>query len=412
MCQEASKNPFSLFQSMNKASHRKTSISERQDPGTNSSGASGTRRIIFLDQTKAIMIALVIATHTILVGTLFTTDLKQIIEAAPSYEAISFWFGWICNTFYMNILFLISGYLLPSSVHKRGVTHFAKHRLLRLGVPLMIAIFILNNITPIAGLIIPSSTVYGKDLNELPLNRIGPQWFLLVLIIFNSIYCLWVSIRKNKFSVDNTKPLPSARAWLISAIVLGMLELIMSYFSGFWVDLKDSNFDGLGYQGIHLWTYGFLFFLGCKAASHQWLERIDKRLAIQWLQLSVGLTVCLLAANHARLMFSLSRDYFQLITPIMTFLTPLIGWGFIAAILTWNQEHEHSNSDWLVRAGKDSFGAYLVHIPLLAGAMVGFYTIGIRNIWIIAVGATAIAIVLSFSASHQLRRIPFIKTII
>ena len=96
----------------------------------------------------------------------------------------------------------------------------------------------------------------------------------------------------------------------------------------------------------------------------------------------------------------------------MTFLTPLIVWGFIAAILTWNQEHEHSNSDWLVRAGKDSFGAYLVHIPLLAGAMVGFYTIGIRNIWIIAVGATAIAIVLSFSASHQLRRIPFIKTII
>jgi flagellar biosynthesis protein FlhB len=73
-----------------------------------------TGRIIFSDQVKAIMIALVIATPTILVGTLFTTDLKQIIEAAPAHEAISFWFGWICNTIYMNILFLISGYLLPS----------------------------------------------------------------------------------------------------------------------------------------------------------------------------------------------------------------------------------------------------------------------------------------------------------
>ena len=49
-----------------------------------------TGRIIFSDQVKAIMIALVIATPTILVGTLFTTDLKQIIEAAPAYEAISF----------------------------------------------------------------------------------------------------------------------------------------------------------------------------------------------------------------------------------------------------------------------------------------------------------------------------------
>ena len=312
----------------------------------------------------------------------------------------------------MNILFLISGYLVPNSVHKRGVEHYVKHRLLRLGIPLIIAILLLNNITPLAGLLIPNSVVFGQEIGRLPLNRIGPQWFLLVLILFNLIYCCWAFVRKNTFLVDNTKPIPSWRSWLISAATLGALELVMGHFSGFWTELKDSNFDGIGYQGIHLWTYGFLFFLGCKAASHQWLERIDKRLAIQWLQLSVGLTVCLLAANHARLMFSLSRDYFQLITPIMTFLTPLIGWGFIAAILTWNQEHEHSNNDWLVRAGKDSFGAYLVHIPLLAGAMVSFYTIGIRNIWIIAVGATAIAIVLSFSASHQLRRIPFVRTII
>ena len=55
-----------------------------------SNATDKTERIIFLDQVKAIMIALVIATHTILVGTLFTTDLKQIIEAAPAYEAISF----------------------------------------------------------------------------------------------------------------------------------------------------------------------------------------------------------------------------------------------------------------------------------------------------------------------------------
>jgi peptidoglycan/LPS O-acetylase OafA/YrhL len=96
----------------------------------------------------------------------------------------------------------------------------------------------------------------------------------------------------------------------------------------------------------------------------------------------------------------------------MAFLTPLIGWGFIAAILTWNQSHEQLNSNWLVKAGKDSFGAYLIHIPILAGVMVIFYSLGIKNIWIIGMGSTAIAIVLSFSTSHQLRRIPIIKSII
>jgi hypothetical protein len=38
----------------------------------------------------------------------------------------------------------------------------------------------------------------------------------------------------------------------MSAIILGTLELIMGCFSGFWSDLKNSNFDGLGYQGMHL----------------------------------------------------------------------------------------------------------------------------------------------------------------
>ena len=139
---------------------------------TNTTDKAG--KIIFLDQVKAIVIALAIATHTIFVGTLFTTDLKQIIEAAPAYEAISFWFGWIWNSFYMNMLFLISGYLLLSSVRKRGGAHFTTHRLLRLGAPLIVAISILNNITPIARIFIPNSTVFGIEFNELPLNRIGP----------------------------------------------------------------------------------------------------------------------------------------------------------------------------------------------------------------------------------------------
>ena len=70
--------------------------------------------------------------------------------------------------------------------------------------------------------------------------------------------------------------------------------------------------------------------------------------------------------------------------PIMAFLTPLNGRGFIATILGWNQGHEKLTSNWLVNAGKDSFGAYLIHIPILVGVMVSFYSLGIKNIWIMA----------------------------
>ena len=371
-----------------------------------------TRRLVFLDQIKAIMIALVIASHTILVGTLFSTDLKQIIESAPNYEAMSFWFGWICNTFYMNILFLISGYLVPSSVHKRGVANYARQRLLRLGIPLIVAIFLLNNITPLAGLLIPNSFVFGQDFDDLPLNRVGPQWFILVLIILNLAYCFWAFIRKNQFTIDNSKSVPGWRSWLISAAIFGTLEVIMGYFSGYWANLKDSALDGLGYQGMHLWTYAFLFFVGCKAASHRWLERIDKKLAFAWLRLSLVVTLALLASNHMAFIPRNNKTSWEFISPLMAFLTPLIGWGFIAAILTWSQSHEQPDSHWLIKAGKDSFGAYLIHIPLLAGAMITFYSLGIKNIWIFGIGSTVMAIFLSFTASHQLRKIQAIRQII
>ena len=371
-----------------------------------------TRRLVFLDQIKAIMIALVIATHTILVGTLFSTDLKRIIESAPNYEAISFWFGWICNTFYMNILFLISGYLVPSSVHKRGVMNYAKQRLVRLGIPLIIATFLINNITPLAGLLIPNSTVFGQGIKDLPLNRIGPQWFILVLMILNTIYCLWAFIRKSQFTTDNSKSVPGWRSWLISAAILGTLEVLMGHFCGFWTDLKDSNLDGLGYQGMHLWTYIFLFFFGCKAASHRWLERIDKQLALTWLRLSLVITLALLASNYVAFIPRINKTSWEFISPLMAFLTPLIGWGFIAAVLTWSQEHEQLDSHWLIKAGNDSFGAYLIHIPLLAGAMVAFYSLGIKNIWMLGLGSTVMAIFLSFTASHQLRKIQAIRQII
>ena len=385
---------------------------ESQDKIMDSRAMHQTRRLVFLDQIKAIMIALVIATHTILVGTLFSTDLKQIIESAPNYEAISFWFGWICNTFYMNILFLISGYLVPSSVHKRGVANYARQRLLRLGIPLIIATFLLNNITPLAGLLIPNSNVFGQGFNNLPLNRIGPQWFILVLIILNAIYCFWAFIQKNQFIIDNSKSVPGWRSWLISAAVLGILEIIMGYFSGYWADLKDSSLDGLGYQGMHLCTYAFLFFFGCKAASHRWLERIDKQLAFSWLRLSLLITLALLASNYVAFIPRHNKTSWEFISPLMAFLTPLIGWGFIAAVITWSQAHEQLDSHWLIKAGKDSFGAYLIHIPLLAGAMVTFYSLGIKNIWILGLGSTVIAIFLAFIASHQLRKIKAIRQII
>ena len=369
-------------------------------------------RRLFLDQIKAIMVALVIASHTILLANLSSNGVGQLIKDTPALEGANLWFVWVCNTFFMNILFLISGYLLPQSFQKQGLKHFARNRLIRLGIPLILSIFLINNILPIGGLFAPDSPAFGQQIANLPLNRIGPQWFLLVLIFFNAMYCLWASLYKTKFSIKQNICVPNWRSWLISAVILGIVEMGMSHFSSFWINMKETILDGLGYQGMHLFTYGFLFAVGCKAASHRWIERINQRLAYSWFQASVLISLIFLALMIATLKGGINTTFIPRIWPILSALIPFVGWGYMAIFLYWTQHHEHVGGAWLAKAGRDSFGAYLIHMPVLYGSFMTLYLLGLNNIWILSLLATILAIILSFWGSHQLRNIPSVRRII
>ena len=369
-------------------------------------------RRLFLDQIKAIMITLVIASHTVLLASLSSKGVGQLIKDAPLFEGFNLWFVWVCNTFFMNILFLISGYLLPQSIQKQGLSTFVRNRLIRLGIPLIFSIILINNILPIGGLLVPDSPAFDLGFTSLPLNRIGPQWFLLVLIFFNVMYCLWAWLRNTKFSINQKTPVPGWRSWLISAVILGIIEMGMSHFSNVWINLKETNLDGLGYQGMHLFTYGFLFAVGCKAASHRWIERINQRLAYSWFQASLFISLTFLTVMIATILMGNNSYFLQQAWPILSAFIPFVGWGYMAIFLTWTQHHEHIGGAWLAEAGRDSFGAYLIHMPVLYGCFMPLYLSGVTNIWILGLAATILAIVLSFWGSHQLRNIPAIRRII
>ena len=176
--------------------------------------------------------------------------------------------------------------------------------------------------------------------------------------------------------------------------------------------MKETSLDGLGYQGMHLFTYGFLFAVGCKAASHRWIERINQRLAYSWFQASVLISLIFLALMIATLKGGINTTFIPRIWPILSALIPFVGWGYMAIFLYWTQHHEHVGGAWLAKAGRDSFGAYLIHMPVLYGSFMTLYLLGLNNIWILSLLATILAIILSFWGSHQLRNIPSVRRII
>jgi glucan biosynthesis protein C len=176
-----------------------------------------------------------------------------------------------------------------------------------------------------------------------------------------------------------------------------------------WAALVRSPFNGLGAQGMHIFTYAFLFFLGSKASFHQWLERLDHHLVMRWFRFSTALALgflstCLVLTFNGNISAELGK-----LSLVGAFLYPLIGWGVITYLLLWFQRNGSRCGQWLATAGGDSFGAYIIHPLVLVLTAIGF--IGLNH-WLIAFLASALGIIISFGLSHQLRRFPFIAKVI
>jgi peptidoglycan/LPS O-acetylase OafA/YrhL len=139
-----------------------------------------------------------------------------------------YWFFFTSHTFRMQLFFLIAGFFGHLLYHRRGFSGFARHRLLRVGLPLVVSWFILFPLVVAA--FVTGGNVSGGNLVELPLpllftlmfkqgkmfvpNSVGGLfslthlWFLYYLLW---IYALTLGLR---FLVTRPAPLASRlRGW-------------------------------------------------------------------------------------------------------------------------------------------------------------------------------------------------------
>ena len=104
--------------------------------------------------------------------------------------------GGLFQAAFMGLFFLLGGYFTPKSYDRKGVRSFWKERLLRLGIPILLYVVIIN---PIMIYSLSALGIYPWSLPNSLLDFLtfwGPMWFLTVLILFTASYTLWRQVTK------------------------------------------------------------------------------------------------------------------------------------------------------------------------------------------------------------------------
>ena len=325
-------------------------------------------RELYIDRLRTVMTVFVVLHHTAITygapGGWFYNELK------PSGSLTSFLLTLFVATnqaYFMGFFFLLAGYFTPPSLERKGYGRFLGDRFLRLGLPLLAFILLLN---PLTAAII---TAYeGKGFWSTfayywqhAIIGTGPLWFAQALLIFSIAYCAWRAVAGAPVARTQhiSKPVSSASWWIASAFAVGAASLAIR-------QIVPIGVNVFGLQLGFFASYIFLFALGIAAWRYDWLSRLqwkNARLLIAGLIITWPLMPLAIIAAHA--MYGPGKANFGggLSWPATFYALwePFVAWALIAAwLLLFRARMNHPSSLWNW-FNRRAYAVYIIHPPVL-----------------------------------------------
>ena len=243
------------------------------------------QRLFFVDNLRWTVILLVISMHAAdtysPLGSWYFTDRAPLSTA----ELLTFalWQTYL-QSFFMGLLFFLSGFFVPASFDRKGPAKFLRERAFRLGLPVLFYMFVLGPITEYFCAHSWNSTEPTSFANEWIkhirngefLQENGPLWFCLALLIFCLIYVAFRSARPPSHNTDDSGQPPRTSQLIVFALTLTAFSSL--------VRLPFPS--GLSFLNMHLSDfpqYILLFAVGIVAARRDWLPKLSYSLGIRWL---------------------------------------------------------------------------------------------------------------------------------
>jgi peptidoglycan/LPS O-acetylase OafA/YrhL len=365
-------------------------------------------RTFFIDRLRVVLTVLVILHHTaITYGGSGGWFYREVRDGGTPASLLLTVFCAVNQSFFMGMFFLLAGYFTPAALQRKGATRFVQERLVRLGVPLIVFGFVLG---PLAAAL-AGGPAGGRVFERWWLSHgtfvIGPLWFAWALLLFAAGFVAWRRVRPQPMDTVD-RALPASMSWLYAALGVGAASLALR-------QLVPVGENVLGLQLGYFASYVFLFALGCAAAHHRWLERVERQQAGQWARVTL-ITLPLLFVTAALCGALQGRAVnfnggFGLPAVVYAFWEPFVAWGLMASLLVRFRERFNAPSPAWESWGARAYGAFIVHAPILVGVSVALAGWTAPPLLKFAVVGT-VAVAASFTAASWLLRLPGARRVI
>jgi len=305
------------------------------------------------------------------------------------------------QAYFMGLLFLLSGYFIPGSLEHKGATKFLKDRILRLGIPTLLYVFVLNPIASWAYQMMRASADTAAIRFAL-----GPMWFVVMLFVFDMGYVLWYLINKRW----NMRPLRKTHSVLtLSKIALYTLGLAaVSYLFRMYVPygIPVVQFPSLAY----LPQYLSFFLIGVIAYRRDWLHTIPSSFGQIGFVLAILVSIVLLPISLTGKDGSfIGHGSWK--SAVFALWDSIFAVGISLALITFFRRFWNKGQEFSRFLSEHSFTVYVIHVPIIAMIILSILSLQLHPLLKFGV-ATVVGLPLCFAVSWLIRKIPYVSKVL
>lgn len=323
-------------------------------------------RMPYLDNVRSMVIILVIVMHSAVtysgIGDWYYKEGS--FDELPLIEKI--FFGYLqmfLQSWFMGILFFISAFFAAKALAKRGTLQFIKERLFRLGLPLLIYMFV---ISPLIGLVLlkfyPEISLlenYCWYITSFEwTGSTGPLWFVEALLIFCIVYAIVKKCFKTTLKIQTIKTKNIIFVIIATGVIAFCVRLIFPIGTSYY-----------NLQFCYFTSYIVLFILGIIAGENDLLDNLVKDSNTKWIQwtliIGMPLWVCIIIFSGAidgNTPFEGGLNWPSFAYALWESLTAI---GFSIGILSFFKKRINFENNYTKIISDNSFGIYFLHAPLL-----------------------------------------------